>query len=121
MERYATSDLVDDALEQIADTPEPWFGYLAFNAGHIPAHVPPDDLNVTGVTDNDPKWAQLDAVVGALDLEIGRLLETMPADCGRGPRFVVLGDNGSERALTTAPFDPDHAKGTMFQRGSGSR
>ena len=53
----------------------------------------------------------------ALDTELGRLLAGIdPAVLAETIVFVV-GDNGTAAQATTPPFDPDHAKNTVFEGG----
>ena len=49
----------------------------------------------------------------ALDTELGRLLAALPSDT----YVIVLGDNGTPKLATDAPFDPNHAKKTMYEGG----
>mgnify|MGYP003334297883 CR=1 FL=1 len=44
--RYTDEQLqdIDDAIAAVAAMPEPWFLYVAPNAGHSPLHMPPDTL-----------------------------------------------------------------------------
>jgi hypothetical protein len=118
--RYALTEQVDDALAWILGGSGPWLCYVAFNSIHAPLHAPPDelhgvDLTPTGDPTKDSR-AMLDAMVEALDTEIGRLL------AGLGPELddttvVFLGDNGTPGQFTLAPFDPAHGKATMHEGG----
>lgn len=119
---YATTDTVDSALSWLASAPEPWVAYVAFNAPHSPFHEPPAglftlDLSGAGDPAVDPR-PYYEAMVEAMDTEIGRLLIGIdPAVLSR-TTTVFLGDNGTPGTTTLAPFDPGHAKGTVFEGGT---
>lgn len=104
--RFATTAVVDDAIQALGRMREPWLMYVGFHAAHRPLSPPPPEL-VGGVTvDPDDENALFAANVTAMDRELGRLLEALgPA----GPRtlVVVLGDNGT----------PDYAKDEDGQEG----
>ncbi|MCG3126237.1 MAG: hypothetical protein CHACPFDD_01067 [Phycisphaerae bacterium] len=120
---YATTKNVEDALSWIDGQDGPWFLWLAFNAPHTPLHKPPDDLHsfdfLSG-TDEDiaehpvPYYK---AMVEAMDTEIGRLLDSLPQATLNNTDIIFLGDNGSPADVTLPPFDPDHAKGTIYEGG----
>ena len=113
---YATTDTFDDAIEAVRTLPEPWLAYVAPQAPHSPWHVPPDPLNLAGVTAADDDLAKYDAMVRAADAELGRLL----AEVDLATTYVfVLGDNGTPRQATTPPFDPNGAKTKMAEGGIG--
>jgi arylsulfatase A-like enzyme len=113
---YATSALVDDALESLEGLPEPWLLYLAPNAAHAPLEPPPSDFDL-GVTREDSAADRGDAVLSAFDVELGRLLDALPPPVRARTVVVVVGDNGSYGSTIEAPYDPDRGKGTMFEGG----
>lgn len=116
---YATTDNVDEALAWIAQAPEPWFCYVAFNAPHNPWHEPPPSLHTRVLPPVDPRVQPrpfYEAMVEALDTELGRLL------AGLGPvlantNVVFLADNGTPREVCLPPFMPNHAKLTIYEGG----
>ncbi|MEQ1508556.1 MAG: sulfatase-like hydrolase/transferase [Myxococcota bacterium] len=113
---YATTHQVDQAIDRIAAMPEPWFLYLAFNAPHKPLTAPPPALDPVdpGPLVNEPRLYH--AVVQALDTELGRLL----AEVDETDTVVLfVGDNGTPDHATLPPWDPAHAKETMFEGGVG--
>lgn len=113
---YATTDTVDDALRAMETLPEPWFIYLPFNAPHKPFHAPPDHLHsfdLSGNPDNSPVVHMM-AMTEAMDTEIGRLMAGVDES---NTTVIFLGDNGTSESATTAPFDPEHAKGTLYEGG----
>jgi arylsulfatase A-like enzyme len=116
---YATTDNVDEALAWISGAPEPWFCYLAFNAPHDPYHEPPAALHTRILPPVDPREdprAFFEAVVEAMDTEIGRLLSSIgPALANTDVIFV--GDNGTSHRVSIPPFLPEHAKLTIYEGG----
>ncbi len=116
---YSTTDIVDDALDLISTTPQPWFLYMAFNAPHAPFHKPPANLHTyslpSQVSSNIPLHVK--AMAEAMDTELGRLLDTMDPAVRANTLVIFIGDNGTSHLATVAPFDPDHAKGTVYEGG----
>ena len=116
---YATTDTVNDALAWIRDTPEPWFVWLAFNAPHSPWHKPPAELH--GYDLPGPVSADIPlhtkAAIEAMDTEIGRLLGGIEPEVLAETIIVFVGDNGTAGPATSAPFDPQHAKGKVYEGG----
>jgi len=115
---YATTDTTDDAIAHIAQLPEPWFAYVAYNAPHSPWHVPPADLHgFVGLNDNSANDLKYDAAVEALDTEMGRLLASLSADMRARTTVIFLADNGTPTAVITAPFDLTRGKNTPYEGG----
>lgn len=116
---YATTDTVDQALAWVATAPEPWFCVVSFHAPHEPFHAPPAILHDVDLTGSHPRLNPrplYKAAVQALDAELGRLM------LGLGPRLSAtnvffLGDNGTPKAASVAPFVPEHAKLTPYEGG----
>ena len=118
--KYATTEQVDDALELIDSFQgSPWFLWLAFNASHSPLHTPPANLHTyelpPNVSDDPPLYFR--AITEAMDSEIGRLLANIPQAVLDNTIVIFLGDNGTPPHVTTPPFDPDHAKWTVYEGG----
>jgi len=116
---YATTDSVNEALDLISQYSEPWFIWLAFNASHTPFHDPPHDLH-SEVVPHDPSNdvpAANRAAVQAMDTEIGRLLDGIDPDVLSHTVVIFIGDNGTHPDATTPPFDPAHAKGSIYEGG----
>ena len=111
--KYATSDTVNRALAWIANAPEPWLAVVSFHAPHNPWHTPPWFLHKQflpyGKTPREEALLYYGTAVTALDTEIGRLLTGLEAWRDRTD-IVFVGDNGTPRAASTAPFVPAHAK-----------
>lgn len=108
---------VDDALELIDATPEPWFGYVAFHAVHKPWDVPPAPLPGSEIDPEAPEAARYDAVLRAVDAEIGRLLDSLDPDVAARTWVVLASDNGTPTQVIEPPFDARRAKGTVFEGG----
>ena len=117
---YATSVNVDDALEFIGAQDGPWFCYLAFNAPHTPFHAPPAELHSQSLPPVEPASQPVpfyDAMVEALDKELGRLLAGLPPAVAANTTVILIGDNGSTGAVVLPPYEPSKAKGTLYQGG----
>lgn len=117
---YATTDSVDEALGLISGYgSEPWFVWLAFNAPHKPYHHPPAHLHgfdlPAEVEDDPPLFMK--ALTEAMDTELGRLLAGIDPAVLDDTLVVFVGDNGTHAEGVTAPFEPDKAKGTVYEGG----
>ena len=117
---YTTTSIVDDAIDWIdGNGNDPWFAWLAFNAGHTPFHVPPEELHsYTGFPEEIVgRWRRLayEASLEALDTEIGRLLEEIGTD---NTYVIVMGDNGTPGQVVQPPYDVVGAKGSLFEGGT---
>ncbi|MFT4538938.1 MAG: arylsulfatase B [Planctomycetota bacterium] len=123
---YATTDTADEAIAAMLSMPEPWFLYVSFNAPHSPWHEPPDTLCPNnglcqmGFCGNLPSNAGNrrlgKAMVEAMDTEFGRVLQTLE-QIDPDALVVFMGDNGTPGQLSQAPFESNHAKGTMYEGG----
>ena len=119
---YATTAFADRAIDWIGaqDADKPWFLWLAYNAPHTPFHLPPAHLHTAGdlPTDEDSiKADQLtyyNAMLEALDTEIGRLLSTLDDDT----IVMFIGDNGSPNQVTDDFYGEHGAKGTIYEGGT---
>lgn len=115
---YVTSDTADDAIARMGAMQEPWFLYVAFNAAHFPAHVPPASLvDTKGLGPRSPELDLYDAMVQALDHEIGRMLDAMDPKLRARTTVMVVGDNGTPDFGVRPPLDPERAKGSVFELG----
>jgi arylsulfatase A-like enzyme len=114
---YATSDVVDDAVAWIqARGAQPWFAWVAFNAPHSPLHVPPASL-APGYATNTAVAAnrrQYEAMVEAMDTEIGRLLSAVSLT---NTHVIFIGDNGTPANLVQPPFVSGRGKDTLYEGG----
>lgn len=116
--KYATTELADRAIDWIADQPDPWFLWLAFNAPHSPFHLPPGDLHnqdhLTG-SESDIR-ANTDeyytAALEALDHELGRILSTLDEETV----VIFMGDNGTPTQVLGRAAR-GRAKGSLYEGG----
>ena len=118
VDRYLTTDQIDDALVQVTRLPEPWFVYLALNAPHSPLHVPPEGLHTsTADFSLGVKADYYDAMLEAADHELGRLLDGMSEDLLARTTVIVAGDNGTPDHSVRAPWLSARAKATLYEGG----
>jgi len=131
---YTTVDQVHDATNFIASQgTNLWFVWLAFNAPHSPYHLPPTNLLVSpkylalsGTTQdvNTNTRTYYEAMIQALDTEIGALLSVVPTNTD----IIFLGDNGTPIQVIQPPFintnftetvsGNGHAKFTVYEGGA---
>jgi arylsulfatase A-like enzyme len=114
---YATSWVVDEALDWVRHVQEPWFMWLALHSPHAPFHMPPEHL-VTDATRGGIRQ-QYQQMLEAADAELGRFLAGLGPDMLAETIVLVVGDNGSPGQVTTTPFDASRAKGTVYEGGIG--
>jgi arylsulfatase A-like enzyme len=132
---YTTSDQVNDATNFITQQgTNRWFVWLAFNAPHLPRHLPPTNLLVSAkylalsgtaqdISANGRSYWE--AMVQAEDTEIGRLLKVVDTN---DTDIIFLGDNGSEVDVQQFPYKNaavpattsgnGHAKFTVYEGGA---
>lgn len=119
---YATTDIVNDAISWIqAQGSQPWFAWVAFNAPHTPFHKPPTNLcphyvNLSGTQQNvnsNPR-PYFEAMVEAMDLELGRLLSAVDRT---NTHIIFLGDNGTPGQVIQPPYSSTRAKDTLYEGG----
>lgn len=110
---YLTTAQADDALDLVTTLPEPWLVYVGFSGVHVPLDDPPPSL---AVATSDADADRYDAVLKALDSEIGRLLDGM-GELRERTTILTIGDNGTPDHAIRPPFDPEHSKGSLFEGG----
>jgi len=132
---YSTSDQINNATNFITSQgTNRWFLWLAFNAPHLPRHLPPTNLLTsakylalsgasTDISTNGR--AYWEAMVQAEDTEIGRLLKVVDTN---DTDIIFLGDNGSEVDVQQFPYKNaaipattsgnGHAKFTVYEGGA---
>lgn len=121
---YSTTVLTDRAIDWIDSQEKPWFLWLAYNAPHSPFHLPPTDLhsfdelpdNENAVKENPLPYYQ--AMLEALDTEIGRLLAAMSDEERENTVVMFIGDNGSPNQVTKGLYGDHAAKGTIYDSGT---
>ncbi len=115
---YATTDSVNDALEALETMVEPWFLGVSFNAPHLPLTPPPVDLHTGGFLIEASDDVELyDAMVEAMDTEIGRLLDSMDPDVVSRTTVIFMGDNGSPSHAILPPRERLEDKGSLYEGG----
>ena len=123
VDAYATSEHVDDALAWIGARGETnWVVWMGFTAAHTPLHKPPvalhgyDDLSGTSADISAQPRLYFEAMIEALDSEIGRLLAGIDTN---ETTIVFVGDNGTSSATIEAPYDiARRAKGSLYEGGT---
>lgn len=115
---YHTSVVTDLAIDFIqANQEKPWFAWVAYSAPHSPFHEPPANL----ISSNTPTRSYTDkyqAMIEAMDTEIGRLIDSLPQEDQSNTYIVFIGDNGTPRRVRDKQvFDKDHVKGTLYEGG----
>jgi arylsulfatase A-like enzyme len=124
---YATTTTFDDAilhLNELETQNDPWFLYVATHTAHVPMHCPDypqgsfpcttDWWNACrGFCTYSQNTCQAQAMVQALDYELGRFLEVVDWS---NTAVVVVGDNGTDAQAKNPPF-VNGAKNTLYQGG----
>ena len=133
---YETTDLVNDAVSYIntqQTAGKPWFATLALNAPHVTQSSPFYQLPPTSLC---PAYASLvntsadilanprsyfNAMIQALDTELGRLLQSV--DLAK-TNVIFVGDNGTygsnapnSGSVIQAPYNASHSKATLYEGG----
>jgi arylsulfatase A-like enzyme len=120
---YATTDQVNETLAAIATARQlnrPFFITLALNAPHEPYHKPPnnlhtrDSLPIDATPDKALRRAYYEAMIEAMDTELGRLLAGVNLVT---TTVIFVADNGTPYETTASPHDPNHAKGRVYEQG----
>jgi arylsulfatase A-like enzyme len=122
---YTPTQKVDDAISWLDQQgSKPWFMWFAFHLPHPPLHVPPQDLWQSDYSHLDPKGdprqddlEKFDAMIEAMDTEIGRLLASLDPETRDNTYVIFMGDNGTVPNVIREPFHPDKAKSTVYQGG----
>jgi arylsulfatase B len=119
---YATTDQVNDALAAMSaakTSGQPFFIWLALSAPHSPYQKPPNNLHTRdGLPANGTSKAlrrsYYEAMIEAMDTEIGRLLKSVDLAT---TTVIFMGDNGTPNEVTASPYNPDHAKLRVYEQG----
>jgi arylsulfatase B len=114
-ETYATTETVDDALSRAQQMQEPWLMWVALPSAHDPLHVPPPALYAGPEPQTDLEL--MDAMVMAMDAEIGRLLDGLDPELLARTNVVLLGDNGTPSHGIALPLDPARGKSSVYEGG----
>jgi arylsulfatase A-like enzyme len=123
--RYATTDTATDAIKRASEMGPPWFLYVALQAPHLPAHVPPEDtcspsgaceLQFCPPAPEAGTRRLVKSMVEAMDSEIGRMLDEIYR-IDPGVVVIFVGDNGTHGDVIQPPFNSEHSKGTLYEGG----
>lgn len=124
VDEYNTTNLTNKAINWIGDQDEPWFLWLAYNAAHTPFHLPPEEL----LSNNDLSGDEADikenpvayynAMLEAMDSEIGRLINSIPTDERDETTIIFIGDNGTPGQVANRLYGENGAKGSLFEGGT---
>ncbi len=134
---YATTALTDFTIEFIqnhrqTNPSDPWFVFLSYNAPHsvqplpnIGFQVPPDELHSVNLGNLQPgdiatSVPVYQAMIQAMDTEIGRLLDAIgaPGTPERDNTIVIfMGDNGTPRAVKDSNTGLRGAKANVQEGG----
>ncbi|MDO8753290.1 MAG: sulfatase-like hydrolase/transferase, partial [Anaerolineales bacterium] len=123
MNEYATTVFTDKAIDWVAQQQQPWFLWLAYNAPHVPNHLPPSDLHTNQELTGTPKDIRNNpreyyfAAAEALDAEMGRLLNSLTPETRAHTIVIFIGDNGTHGSVSQTPVDPERAKFTVYEGG----
>ena len=119
--KYATSNSVNEALAVIRKAKranKPYYLEIAFNAPHSPFHRPPNQLHsydaLPEYTPGVDARPYFEAMIEALDSEIGRLLRNVDLD---STTVIFVGDNGGTSVTVAPPYDPTRSKSTVYENG----
>ena len=116
---YATTDSVNEALGVIQRAGKnPYYIEIAFNAPHSPFHKPPNNLHthdsLANFTAGKNVRPYFEAMVQALDTEIGRLIAGVNL---ANTTIIFVGDNGSTASTVAPPYDPAKSKAEVYDNG----
>ena len=121
---YSATENVDDSIAWIDQQDGPWLNWLAFMSPHSPFHKPPVDLHSYDDLPDDSAEVRANplpyyqAMIEAMDTEIGRLTDYLKStDQYDNTTILFLGDNGTPGQVVAAPYDPNKAKGSLYQGG----
>ncbi|MCB9686388.1 MAG: sulfatase-like hydrolase/transferase [Alphaproteobacteria bacterium] len=114
---YATTDTIDEAIDFVRHTDEPWLLVVSFSAPHVPLHAPPGRLLDERVSEDDDEVTLYRAMLSAADHELGRLFSKLGPDVLADTTIALLGDNGSPKEAIVPPFVGEGSKGTMTEAG----
>ena len=121
VDEYATTHFTNKAIEWIDGQDTPWFLWLAYNAPHTPFHLPPAELHTANDLPDDEKSIDenplpyYNAMLEALDTEIGRLLSSITDLDNTVVMFI--GDNGTPGRTKKSVYGDRGMKGTFWEGG----
>lgn len=114
---YLTDRITDEAIGYIQESaakPEPFFAYLAYNAVHWPAQVPPG----SNVDPDGPVRDRYMEMLKSLDEGIGRIqAELVKLGIHENTLIVLKGDNGGAGRVEAWNGELRGAKQTFWEGG----
>ncbi len=116
VDRYATTELVDDAIAWLDTAEEPWLAWTAFQSAHTPVHVPPEELHSYDLSEaGDP--GRVRAMVESMDTELGRLLDSLEPEVRARTTVIWIGDNGSAQGSRLEDYEDVPVKASIYEGG----
>lgn len=122
---YSTTALTDWAIEFIrkheaARKGDPWFVYVPYNAAHAPFQAPPQNLHSLNLGnlkpgDRSPSVLVYQAIIQALDTEIGRLLASVDL---KNTLVIYIGDNGTPANVKDGETGVRGSKTSTYEGGA---
>jgi arylsulfatase A-like enzyme len=122
---YSTTALTNWAIDFIRKhesrrKQDPWFVYVPYNAVHAPFQVPPKKLHKTDVGGLKPGERKAgvpvyQAIIQAMDTEIGRLLKAVDLD---RTLVIFVGDNGTPGDVKDTDTGVRGAKMSTYEGGA---
>ena len=119
---YTTTKFTNLAIDWVSAQSQPWFLWLAYNAPHTPFHLPPTNLHNQGDLPADDASIEANplpyyqAMIEAMDSEMGRLLSTMTQEDRDNTLIIFVGDNGTPSEVVQE-YNSNRAKGSIYQGG----
>ena len=95
IDTYMTTDTINDAIYFAQNLNEPFFLYVPLNAPHSPLHAPPENLLREPVSGDASDLEKYEAMIEAMDFEIGRFFQSIPLDVLENSTVLLVGDNGT--------------------------
>jgi len=98
---YSTTAFTNRAIDWITQQRTPWFLWLAHNAPHAPFHLPPKHLHSFTDLAEDNASVRVNplpyyqAMLEALDTELGRLLDALPAQVRANTIVMIASISGA--------------------------
>lgn len=118
---YIMTEMTNSVISWIQAQTGPWVMVFTPTLPHVPYHTPPASLhtqNLAGLSPATTPRPFFEAMVQAMDTEIGRLLTSLSPSVLANTNIVVIPDNGTDNSVAMAPVQPSHAKGSLYEFGS---
>ena len=122
---YAPDDKTNDAINWITERGDkPWFLWMAYNLGHTPLHLPPENRWRSDWSHIDPQadpsedsLDYFNMSLEALDVEVELLLDALSSEVRANTYVIFMGDNGTGGRSIRPPVVQGKAKGSVYQGG----